>query len=79
MKTTRQLITEISKKVEDINLAKEKALGFQKPVSKLEEVITSFTASSKLRDDQKLNAIVKKMEAIHKELTNHLDATYIWD
>jgi hypothetical protein len=79
MKHTNPVAAKIAAQIEEINLAKEKALGFQKPVSKLEEVITSFTASSKLRDDQKLNAIIKKMEAIHKELTNHLDATYIWD
>ena len=84
MKNQPEFITKMQEKVEEIRLAqevkfaKDKAMGFSSPVDRLEDAIVSLQAQGKLRDDNKVLGIAKKLEALNKELVNHLNATYEW-
>lgn len=80
MKTQKELTQLLAKQVEEINLAKEKerAMGYRNPYNRLEDATVSIKAQAELRDDKKLNAIIKKLEALNKELYSHLNATYLW-
>lgn len=87
MKNTPEHISRIHDKVEEIRLAQEeinlapekpKAMGYRNPYNRLEDAVVSIKAQAELRDDKKLDAIIKKMEALNKELYSHLNATYQW-
>jgi hypothetical protein len=79
MKTTRQLITELSKKVEDINLAKVKAPKIRESFGKTNEGLFAIWDFAKKNQDAKLETMIKKtLDSNMKEISKHMNETYEW-
>jgi hypothetical protein len=78
MKTQKEIVALLSKQVKEVNLAKDKMMSAGKAVGNIDNAITNLQGSAKLREDSKLNSIIKKLEAVNKELVSHLNANYQW-
>jgi hypothetical protein len=70
MKTTRQLITELSKKVEQINLAADREVT--RNLQALEMALTTLKLGTNKLNDSTLNSLIVKTRKSVDDIVDHL-------
>jgi len=78
MKTQKELTQLLTKKVEEISLAKDKAMGFRNPMSKVQSGYNEMMDIAIFKDDKKAKELITKIAVAHSDLTKYLDKTYQW-
>jgi hypothetical protein len=60
---------------------KEKVRNLRKPVYQIGDGIVGVEDATRSlpHADNKIKILVSKLNSVHKELVNHLNANYLWD